>query len=629
MTSSAKRGDNGEWLFYDSGVNESAFGMMDYNTWEPTTFNWAIMFPADIITAYHGTQITKVSMYVYEAHEGAFSIHKGGEYAPGTMVHVQSYNATDTYNYQEFELTTPITVDANENLWIQFSNTTGYYVAAHSADCGDPNSRWISTDDGATWFDSEFFGTGWYGSWQIRAYVEGEGSEPGDDDNNTGNANAEVLGAMIYRDGQLLTAEPFTSETYVDAEITEGEHEYAVRVVYDGASDVTYYAMSCPQEVTVNIETEEEGCAAPENLFGQYRYNEDGTFGAELIWPYSVATSEWLYYDNGVNQDGIGGPASFYWGIMFPAASLNPYNGTYLTKVSIFDFAQSEGDINIYYGGTTAPGTLVHTQQYATTGVGAFVEYDLTSALPIDVTENLWVIFSTGQGTNYPASCCADSGDPNGRWISMDGAVWEDVASYGLYDTWMIRAMVSSSAKAEVSELKALDYEYTASEGSFVAMGESRGETFEHYNIYRGTSANNFEKVGESTEGTYFDEVAEGTYYYQVTAVYTNDGEECESEPATAYNSDQNYVVVEVTAINENGVNGMMIYPNPTKDNLNITAEGMTNITITNALGQVMYNEEVVSDNQIINMAQFEAGVYMVRITTENGVTVKQVTVVK
>ena len=627
LTSSAKRDDNGEWLFYDSGVNESAFGMMDYNTWEPTTFNWAIMFPADIITAYHGTQITKVSLFVYDTHEGAFSIHKGGEYAPGTMVHVQTYNATDSFTYQEFELTTPITVDATENLWIQFSNTTGYYVAAHSADCGDPNSRWISTDDGATWFDSEFFGTGWYGSWQIRAYVEGEGSEPGDDNNN-GNANAEVLGTMIYRDGQLLTAEPFTSETYVDAEITEGEHEYAVRVVYDGASDVTYYAMSCPQEVTVNIEIEEE-CAAPENLFGQYRYNEDGTFGAELIWPYSVATSEWLYYDNGVNQDGIGGPASFYWGIMFPAASLNPYNGSYLTKVSIFDFAQSEGDINIYYGGTTAPGTLVHTQPYATTGVGAFVEYDLTSALPIDITENLWVIFSTGQGTNYPASCCSDTGDPNGRWISMDGAVWEDVASYGLYDTWMIRAMVSSSAKAEVSELKALDYEYTASEGSFVAMGESRGETFEHYNIYRGTSANNFEKVGESTEGTYFDEVAEGTYYYQVTAVYTNNGEECESEPASAYNSDQNYVVVEVTAINENGVNGMMIYPNPTKDNLNITAEGMTNITITNALGQVMYNEEVVSDNQIINMAQYEAGIYMVRITTENGVTVKQVTVVK
>jgi hypothetical protein len=42
-----------------------------------------------------------------------------------------------------------------------------------------------------------------------------------------------------------------------------------------------------------------------------------------------------------------------------------------------------------------------------------------------------------------------------------------------------------------------------------------------------------------------------------------------------------------------------------------------------------MYEAEVVSDNQIINMAQYEAGVYMVRITTENGVAVKQVTVVK
>jgi hypothetical protein len=212
----------------------------------------------------------------------------------------------------------------------------------------------------------------------------------------------------------------------------------------------------------------------------------------------------------------------------------------------------------------------------------------------------------------------------------MDGSAWEDVASYGLYNTWMIRAMVSNEVKGEVSTLTAIDYEYTTGEGTFSAMGASRGETFEHYNIYRGTSANNFELVGESTEGTYFDEVEAGTYYYQVTAVYTNNGEECESEPATAYdNEEQNYVIVNVTAIDENGVNGMMVYPNPAKDNLNITAEGMINITITNALGQVMYEAEVVSDNQIINMAQYEAGVYMVRITTENGVAVKQVTVVK
>ena len=192
--------------------------------------------------------------------------------------------------------------------------------------------------------------------------------------------------------------------------------------------------------------------------------------------------------------------------------------------------------------------------------------------------------------------------------------------------------MVSTEAKgAQVSELKAIEEcEFTAGEGKFEAKGGARGETFEHYNIYRGTNTNNFEKVGESKVGTYFDEVAAGTYYYQVTAVYSANGEECESDPATAYgNESQDYVVVEVTAIDENGVNGMMVYPNPTKGALNIMAEGIMNVTITNALGQVMYDSSVATDNVVVDMAQYEAGVYMVRITTEAGVAVERITVVK
>ena len=136
--------------------------------------------------------------------------------------------------------------------------------------------------------------------------------------------------------------------------------------------------------------------------------------------------------------------------------------------------------------------------------------------------------------------------------------------------------------------------------------------------------------VGESTVGNYFDEVAKGTYYYQVTAVYSANGEECESEPATSFeNPEQNYVIVEVTAIDENGVNGMMVYPNPTKGALNIYAENMIQVTVTNALGQVMYDNTVVTDNVIVDMAQYEAGVYMVRIATESGVAVERITVVK
>ncbi len=627
--SNPTRNKEGEWLFYDNGINESAFGFMDYNTMEPQTMYWAIMFPADVISQYAGTQITKVSMYVYEGHTGGVSIHTGGDYAPGTMIHVQEYEVSNSGQYEEIELTTPVTISGTENVWIQFSNTSGFYVAAHSADCGEPNGRWMS-NDGFTWYDSEWYGTDFgYGTWQIRAYVEGD-AEPVNPDEEPEIAEVEVLGVMLYRDGELLTETPLNAESYTDNGLATGEHEYEIRVVYGGDDASTYYAMSCPQEATLTMPLD---CIAPENLYGEYTYNNANSFGATLRWPYNGSTaSDWLYYDDGMMLDGIGGPQTFYWGIMFPAESLTQYSGTFLTKVAMYDRVATTTTLQIYYGGATAPETLVHTQECAFSGINDFVEIDLTSALPVDSSMNLWVVMLTNDGTSYPASCGNNTGDPNGRWISMDGSTWEDVTAYGLNYTWLLRAYVSSTAKGEVSELQPIAVEnnnVVNNNATFAAQNGGRGSALDHYNVYRSTTNGNYEVIAETTSGYYFDEINEsGTYYYQVTAVYAENGLECESDPATAYeNESQNYVVVEVTAIDENGVKGMMIYPNPTKDNLTITAENMTRITITNTLGQVIFDQEVSSDNEMINMAQYEAGVYMIRITTENGVAVERITV--
>ena len=54
-------------------------------------------------------------------------------------------------------------------------------------------------------------------------------------------------------------------------------------------------------------------------------------------------------------------------------------------------------------------------------------------------------------------------------------------------------------------------------------------------------------------------------------------------------------------------------------------AEGMKRITITNTLGQVVYDNEADTDNEVINMSQYDAGIYMVRITTESGSVVRKV----
>jgi hypothetical protein len=357
---------------------------------------------------------------------------------------------------------------------------------------------------------------------------------------------------------------------------------------------------------------------------------------------------EWLYYDDGVYGTSIGvGGGVIYWGTMFPAASLVPYAGTNLTKVALYEnsYNTSTVTVNIYLGGTTAPGTMVSTMNYNPVGGDAFNEVTLTTPVAIDGTQNLWIVFS--ENGTYPANACADTGEPNNRWVSLDGSEWMDVAEAGVPGYgWMIRGFVTNQAKGGVVENIALETPAT--------MESSVGKTLSHtevvskpadlsfmhraeivkYNVYRSTSATgDYTLIGEVTEESapnyyeYIDTPATaGTYYYQVTAVYDN---ECESEPAAAYDDPSvNYVSASVDAVGENNGN-VALYPNPTKGNVTIEAAGMSRITVVSVLGQVVYDTEVNADTYTLNMAQFNAGMYMVRVNTEEGVTVKRVTVMQ
>jgi hypothetical protein len=88
-----------------------------------------------------------------------------------------------------------------------------------------------------------------------------------------------------------------------------------------------------------------------------------------------------------------------------------------------------------------------------------------------------------------------------------------------------------------------------------------------------------------------------------------------------------NYVEVQVTGVIEN--NGLAIYPNPTSGNVTIEANGMQHITVVSTLGQVVFDADVDTDHYILNMSQYVAGMYTVRVTTESGVSVNRVTVVR
>ena len=71
------------------------------------------------------------------------------------------------------------------------------------------------------------------------------------------------------------------------------------------------------------------------------------------------------------------------------------------------------------------------------------------------------------------------------------------------------------------------------------------------------------------------------------------------------------------------------IYPNPTNGNVTIEAEGLRRIIVSNAFGQIILDRETQGNHTLLNMSQFAAGTYLIRIHTDNGIAMKRVNVIK
>ena len=103
-----------------------------------------------------------------------------------------------------------------------------------------------------------------------------------------------------------------------------------------------------------------------------------------------------------------------------------------------------------------------------------------------------------------------------------------------------------------------------------------------------------------------------------------------------AYNTDESKtdtVTLSVTvtesgvAVDENAISEISVYPNPTSSIINIAAEGMQNITIVDMAGRVVMSKDVNSNFETISAEGFAKANYMVRITTADGVVVKNIVV--
>ncbi len=161
------------------------------------------------------------------------------------------------------------------------------------------------------------------------------------------------------------------------------------------------------------------------------------------------------------------------------------------------------------------------------------------------------------------------------------------------------------------------------------------GFTVATYNIYRGTNPNNLSLLG-STSGssTQFTDLnaPDGYVYYQLGLVsltiispskVSNGAQKVKSELDIP--SDNNDISLSNIATNGPvGINNVSvdadkisIFPNPVKDQLNLTFDGETSFDILNLMGQIVYHGNIKT-NATVEASSFQSGVYVIRFEAGN-----------
>ncbi|MBQ5571310.1 MAG: PKD domain-containing protein, partial [Bacteroidales bacterium] len=104
---------------------------------------------------------------------------------------------------------------------------------------------------------------------------------------------------------------------------------------------------------------------------------------------------------------------------------------------------------------------------------------------------------------------------------------------------------------------------------------------------------------------------------YSVTLFATN-GASSDMEVKESY-----ITVVDESNVLELYANDVAIYPNPASSVMNVRAEGLQQISIYDITGRIVFEKDVNSDNETIDISKFQRATYAIRITTDTGTFVR------
>lgn len=406
-----------------------------------------------------------------------------------------------------------------------------------------------------------------------------------------------AIGALVYANDELIALLNH-GETSFTHEVNRYTSEYCIRIIQDGSRETgDYYALAAPQCAEAELD-----CVAPKNL----RAEELGD-KVRISWEREIYTGfeEDPQGRTFLDADGDG----FNFGI-YAAGGMNPdgsVNNTG-TNASLTSFSYNNS-----YG-------ALHPDNYAfmpriKVMENASMTFYAAGFDPSYAVEHFGVAVASSDGLNIATIAEWDSGNPYQSY-SVDLSAYEGQEIY-----------LGFRHFTNVSNYALCIDNITVTN---VVWAGTTSQTYGYY-VYRSTDAQTYNLIGVTTGSVmHYDDndTSADTYYYQVTAINTIVGGECESAPAMAEDGIHDYVTAHTDGVNER-VEDISVYPNPAQDQVMVAADEMLRVSLINSLGQIVYDAPAEGNVTSINLSDVEAGLYLIRINTVNGVSVRQLSVVK
>jgi hypothetical protein len=382
-------------------------------------------------------------------------------------------------------------------------------------------------------------------------------------------------------------------------------------------------------------------CDGPANLEVEAIANMET--GMELNWegPDTGQIDIWIHWDSGVNAGnsiGTGAAVEFDCAARWEPAQLAEYEGASVTEIAFFPMEEAASyNVRVWIGAGAA--NLVVDQPVASPIIGSWNYVTLTTPVPVDLSQELWVGYYVNAQTGYPAG--VDEGpaiDGYGNMMNFGG--WQTLLEINpeLDFNWNIAAHLVTVAGVSMPLTKSVEpYNNAAVTFASNPTMVSTNQVFAPangtreltgYNIYRSVNGSDYELLDYTTETTYLDDEANpiigAVYCYMVSAVWESETDQCES----AFSNEACAIWTGIGDPNSNNAGSFSLYPNPADDHVFISTSGeLKRVTVYNALGQLVVDEITTGKQYELPTAGYTIGVYMVRVETADGVTTRTLTV--